>query len=368
MTVITKFARTCGIACSVLVASLFSTNSPQAQGSVPPEVRSVFEGKQITLAVPFGEGGGFDRVGRTFMRHFERHTGATSIIINETGAGGLLSVNNGYVANPNQFRLQMVNTVGAVAATLGKAPGVRFDLKKFEWIGSLSTEPDAIIVNPKGRFASISDLLAHNDNEKPVTFAASGPGDNLLINPIVLGAVFEFPHRVITGYASGAQAWLGVLRGEADAVVWAFSGGVPHVTSGEARLLGLVGDRPEPYKPERDLPDAYSSVPLADVPTALELAKQNGVSDRQMTILEAHLKARDGGRALAVAPGTDKERVQAYRQVFEAVLSDEKFMEDMEKQGLYLNPMFGEALQKHVAAIVDSPEEYKQMIRASYGN
>lgn len=339
-----------------------------ATATAAEDVSKIFDGKRVTLAVPFGEGGGFDRLGRAFIRHFERHTGATAVVINETGAGGLLSANNGYVTDPKEFRIQMVNTVGAVAATLGKAPGVRFDLNKFEWIGSLSTEPDAILVNPNGRFKNIQSMLDHADKQNPVTFAASGPGDNLFINPLVVGAVFDFPYKIISGYKGGRQAWLGVLRGEADAVMWAFSAGLPAVTAGDAKVLALVGDRPVPYHADRSLPKAFQAVPLTDVPTIEEIATKRGIDDERMAVLKAHLAAREGGRALAIAPNSSPERVAAYRKMFVDVLNDKQFLSDLERQGLFLNPMLGEELKAQVAKNLASPDSYRKLILKSYKN
>ena len=102
-------------------------------------VEDFYHGKAITLVVGNGPGGGFDAFARVLARHFGRHMpGRPNVVVqNMPGAGTLLAANYLYNVAPkdgSQFGLIARNM--PMLGLLGSNPNVRFDPKKFTWLGS----------------------------------------------------------------------------------------------------------------------------------------------------------------------------------------------------------------------------------------
>src|ERR1041384_5267122 len=101
-----------------------------------------YKGKTLTLIVGNGPGGGFDVFGRLLARHIGRHIpGHPNVVVqNMPGAGSLVAANYIYNVAPKDGTV-----IGAFArnmpllSVLGGNPAVKFDARKFTWLGSASS-------------------------------------------------------------------------------------------------------------------------------------------------------------------------------------------------------------------------------------
>src|SRR5882762_10159391 len=122
-----------------------------------------YKGKVITVIVGNGPGGGFDVFARLLARHFGKHVPGhpTVIVQNMPGAGTLLAANYLYNVAPKdgtQFGLIARNM--PLLGLLGRNSNVRFDPKKFTWLGSSSDFSDdayVLIVRKDAPVRSIED-------------------------------------------------------------------------------------------------------------------------------------------------------------------------------------------------------------------
>src|ERR1700691_2561172 len=112
------------------------------------DVASFYHGKQITLVIGLGPGGGYDLYARMLGRFIGAHIPGNPIIVpqNMPGAGSRSAANWLYKVAPQD---------GTVIACLGQAtptdqalgqPGVQFDAGKFNWIGNLSVVNNILYV------------------------------------------------------------------------------------------------------------------------------------------------------------------------------------------------------------------------------
>ena len=83
---------------------------------------------------------------------------------------------------------------------------MKYEPEKFSYIGQLATEPDVVIAKSDGSLKSYDDLAAAG-KEKSVRFAATGPGSNEYVDPLVLGGETVFVCGS-TGFADAATAAL----------------------------------------------------------------------------------------------------------------------------------------------------------------
>ena len=112
-----------------------------------------------------GPGGGFDVFGRLLARHIGRYVpgNPTVIVQNMPGAGSLVAANYLYNLAPKDgtaFGLIARNM--PLLGLLGGNSNVRFDPRKFTWLGSssnFSNDAYVLIVRRDARVSSVEDAL-----------------------------------------------------------------------------------------------------------------------------------------------------------------------------------------------------------------
>ena len=133
--------------------------------------RDFYKGKTVRILVGFTPGGGPDIRARLVARHWPRFIpGEPKMIVqNIPGAGGLIAVNSLYnVAKPDGLTLG--NTARDTAILqLSEKVGVKYDLLKFVWVGSLRSEGNVAFIRASLPYQSLEDL---RKAEKPLAFAA----------------------------------------------------------------------------------------------------------------------------------------------------------------------------------------------------
>ena len=131
----------------------------------PNAVADFYRGKVITLYVGYGPGGGFDVMGRLLARHMGKHIpGHPAFVVqNMPGAGSLVLANylyNRAPADGTQFGIIARNL--PLIALVGGDSNVRFDPRKFSWIGSSSDFSDDAYVLIVRKDSPINSLAAQN--------------------------------------------------------------------------------------------------------------------------------------------------------------------------------------------------------------
>ena len=101
-----------------------------------------FSGKQITLLCGAGVGGGYDALARVTARHLGRLIpGNPSVVVqNVPTAASIAAANRIYSTAPRDGTVLALVQRNLLTAKLFNPSAVRFDLAKFNWIGSLSSE------------------------------------------------------------------------------------------------------------------------------------------------------------------------------------------------------------------------------------
>ena len=100
-----------------------------------------YRGKKITMTTHTGPGGEYDALLRLLSRHYGRHIPGTPaiIVVNQPGAGGLLSLNHAALRAPQDGTWLTLVSQGLILHEALEKPGVEVSLKKFKWIGNLSS-------------------------------------------------------------------------------------------------------------------------------------------------------------------------------------------------------------------------------------
>lgn len=308
-------------------------------------------GKALTLVVGSPPAGGYDSYGRLVARHFGQFVpGHCAVVVqNMPGAGSLVAAN--YLFHQAS---EDGTTIGMIQPNLilnqaFKEKNVKYDLRKFQWIGRIDTSVETTVVWRPSPVNTIEDAKVH-----PITLGAASAGGTSAGFPRVMNAVLGTKFKIIPGYGGMAGIALALERGEVQ-------GG--HMTG--SKLLGdkhdwLTGHKVSvlvQYSQTRD-PD------FASVPTMVELAR----SPEQKKILSLFASMTDIGRTIIAPPGVAKERVAALRSAFASMVKSPEFGADAKKLKMDVRFMSGEALAKLVDSGLDiSPALAEEAKRAWTG-
>lgn len=186
-----------------------------------------YEGKTITIVVGYKPGGGYDATARLLARHLPKHIpGSPTIIVqNMPGANSIIGANHVYVvAKPDGLTLGTFNRNLPIAQLLDVA-GVKFDMTKYAWIGSASSEATILAIR--------SDLPYKNFAEM-VDYAKKNPG-TVRVGTAGAGTVGDFTVAIVNSL-TGAGITMVPFKGAAPAVTAARGGFV----EGVALALGVV--------------------------------------------------------------------------------------------------------------------------------
>jgi tripartite-type tricarboxylate transporter receptor subunit TctC len=286
-----------------------------------------------TVVIGYPPGASYDIYARTFARHLGKHLPGNPTVIpqNMAGAGSLRAANFLYNAAPKDG-----STIGMFARGLAMQPllddlGVQYDARKFNWIGSLTSEVSIVLSWQSKPFKTLDDA-----KNSEMIVAASGSGADSVIFPYILNGVLGTKFKVVTGYPGNADMLLAVERGEADG-------------NAGTSWSGLTSFKPEWIRDKkinvmvqlasRKHPD------LGNVPLVMDLAKN--ASDKG--VLELIFARQQMAYPVVAPPGVPAERVQALRQAFDAVLKDPEYLADSRRQNLEADPANG----AEIAALVD---------------
>jgi tripartite-type tricarboxylate transporter receptor subunit TctC len=178
--------------------------------------------------------------------------------------------------------------------------------------------------------------------DKEYVFGGSGVASASYQYPMFLAHLTGARIKVIPGYKSGGETNLAMERGEVQGRGNYYEGFLATnpdwVRDKKVKFVFRLGP---------DHPD------LAGVPAAAQFAKTPR-QQQMLRVLEAPLAV---GQAFYVAAEVPKERVEALRGAFKAMLADAQFKAEAEKMQLFIDPSPPAEVADAVAKVYDTPKE-----------
>lgn len=264
-----------------------------------------FPEKPIEIVVGYSAGGGTDVMARTVAQYLEKELGdgASVIVKNMPGAGGLIGFTEVAKAAPDGYTLGTFNLPAAFALTKDRPAGYGVD--SFTYLANFVDDPNTVVVSAASEFKSLEDLMASaKENEGAVTFglASLGGNDHFAANMLADAAKADF---TLVPFKGAAMARTALLGGHVAAGTMALS----QTTSfkEDIRVLAVLADERSAFRP--------------DVPTAKELG-----FDVEMSSL----------RGIVAPAGMDAAITERLRDALNAVNANPDFQKAMAEQG---NPM-----------------------------
>jgi tripartite-type tricarboxylate transporter receptor subunit TctC len=331
------------IVCLVILASFWVADSAGAQS-----VAHFYTGRQISLTVGSTAGGGYDTQARLVARHLGKHIpgNPTIVVQNMPAAGSLAATNHMYNIAPKDGSAIALVQRGMLLVKNWNPSAVRFDLGKFNWIGSVNSEVALAASWHTAPHGTAQDLF-----EKELVVGATN-GIDPETTPRLLNALIGTKFKVVTGYPGVTEVVLAMERGEVQGI-------------GDWSVSSIKTARPD-WIPQKKI-NVLMQIALqkdpefAQVPFALDFVK----NDADRKVMELYLTQKTVARPVLAPPGVPADRVAALRAGFAALAQDKDFLADSAKAKLDVAPIVGAEVDKVIALITSaSPETAERLGKA----
>jgi tripartite-type tricarboxylate transporter receptor subunit TctC len=311
--------------------------------AAPAEAQSAaafYKGKNLTMTIVSGAGGGYDTYSRLLSRHIGNHIPGKPSMINQNmpGASGIRGTNWLYNVAPRDGSVMgMTYNTNLLEPLLGNNRA-QFDSTKFEWIGSITTQYNTCMIWHTSPVKTIEDI-----KKQEVRVSTTGLSGNSAKTPLMLNTLLGTKFKVISGYNTRGMR-LAVERGEVEGICGFSYDTYEAADPGwlrEKKIRFLVQDAPKRIKQLPDVPLLSEYVTNPDHKKALEvLSVKNNV-----------------GRPYLFPPGVPQYLVKALRKAFDDTMKDPKFLADAGKMHITPDPMTGAEIAVALKNAYASPKD-----------
>jgi tripartite-type tricarboxylate transporter receptor subunit TctC len=316
----------------VLVFSVLALAPAAAQG---PSLA----GKNVTMIIGFGPGGGYDAWGRVVARYIGKHLPGNPNVVpqNMPGGGSFNAANHIYTIAPKDGTVLAIIARDAPLGPLTGAPGARFDPLKISWIGTPTTETNVCISMARAKVRTFKDL-----QESELIIGNTGVGTGTYSYPKALNGIFGTKFKLISGFPSSTDVFLAMERNEVDGIC--------------ESLDSVISKRPDWIATKKVNVLFYGGVkPTIDLHGAPFIVDLGRNADEKQA-LEFLYAGQGIGRPFVAPPDMPADRLKMLRDAFNATMKDKDFIADTSKQNLDVEPEDGEHLGALIKKIYATPK------------
>jgi tripartite-type tricarboxylate transporter receptor subunit TctC len=319
-----------------------------------------YEGKQIRVIVGFTTGGFYDRWARLLARYMPKYIPGNPgfIVQNMPGAGSVVAANYVYsVAKPDGLTIGFPSSALYLDQIVGR-PEVKFDLRKFAWIGSPVTEPMILYMRADAPYKSVSEI--RNAKEPPKCGSTGTVSSDFILARMLEDTLPPLKINTVLGYPGGSEIDIAVEKGEVicrGMTASPYFGREPFLSwqkKNFVRVLLYTGEK----RDER----------IPDVPTIAEIFEKEKVPENSRRVAQVILASEQFGRPIVATPGTPADRVEILRRAFDQSIKDPELLAETKKQRMDVDPTSGAALEKLAQQILQQPPDVLARVKKILGN
>jgi tripartite-type tricarboxylate transporter receptor subunit TctC len=337
----------CGTVVAVAVMALTALGAWPSLSQAEP-VAEFYRGKTIiyNLAVPDGASWGL--YARNFIEHLRSHMPGNPTIILQVmpGGGGVAAANYMFNIAPKDGTVIGTPLSTAIVFAATNPNEVKFDPRKFSWIGSLAVVQDVISVWYTARAKTLDEARTTQ-----LVMGATGKGSNSFQDIALANNLLGTKFRTVLGYKGGADINLAIERGEVDgrATTWdSWPASNPDWLR-EKKIVHLV--QLGPHK----LPEIGDDVPLL----------RDLVSGEEQRMVDFVGLSLTMGRSVYAPPGTPADRLAALRAALIETVKDPAYIADAQRLILDATTwQTGEAVAKAVDDAFSLPPNLVEKAKA----
>jgi len=303
-------------------------------------------GKNVTMIIGFGPGGGYDAWGRVVARHIGKHLPGNPTVVpqNMPGGGSFNAANHIYTIAPKDGTVLGIIARDAALGPLTGAPGARFDPLKISWIGTPTLETNICIAMERAKVKNFQDLL-----QSELIIGNTGVGTGTYSYPKALNGLLGTKFKLISGFPSSPDVFLAMERNEVDGICESLDSVVNKhadwIATKKVNVLFYAGAPSEQIK---------------DAPFIGDLAK----TAEEKQAIEFLYAGQGIGRPFVAPPDMPADRLKMLRDAFNATMKDKDFTADASKQKLDIEPEDGEHLAAFIKKIYATPKSVVDKVGA----
>ncbi len=198
------------------------------------------------MTVMFGAGSAADVTARYLADGMARRLNVPVPVVNRTGGGGAIGYSHVQKQRPDGYSIIWNSNSISTTFHSGTLP---FDYKAFEAVARVSVETPVIAVRADSPWMSLRDLIEHaKSNPGKVRIGNSGTGSHTHFSASALFLTGEA--NVIHVPFTEGQAVVNLLGSRIEGIVQLPAAVVPHVKSGDLRVLAVLGSKRDPIFPD----------------------------------------------------------------------------------------------------------------------
>ncbi len=295
-----------------------------------------YEGKVLTIIVGFAAGTGYDQITRVVAKTLPKYLpGKPSIVVqNMEGASSMIAANHVYNrVKPDGLTIFSTHR-GLAFMQLLKVDGVKFDMNKFAYIGSVAAETVVLCLRTTLPYKTFDELKKSN---KVVYIGGPGPG-TITTQMANLSKDYLGLNVKYIEYRNTPEIMLAMEQKELDAVWLAYNSAKPYLERGQIRLL--VRARVS-QKGIENLPVTEDLTNDATGKTILAMLGRTGVM----------------GRLFLAPPGTPANAMATLKDAFAKTLKDPELQADATKASMELEYISDEECHKLMNFMFSQPPE-----------
>jgi tripartite-type tricarboxylate transporter receptor subunit TctC len=295
-----------------------------------------FKGKTITIVVGARVVGSLSIAAQLVSRNLGQHIPGNPTVILRQMPGGAHLVASGHVYNvaePDGLTILAANPAIAMAQ-LFKMPAVRFDVRKFEWLGSTGSDAALFAIRPDLPYKTFKDIQSADPE---LIIGTTGPGSNAHDVPLLLKEFAGAKLKLVAGYAANSDIRLALERKEVDG--WTALATTVRLASEQGIVRPLVRSSRAPVPGLDHLP-VDEDLATSDIGRSLMLIRGTPLGI---------------GRPFAVRPGTPADRVAMLREALAKVVADPKFLAEAKTAQIEIRHIPAGQVAKAFDAMMNQP-------------
>lgn len=313
-----------------------------------------YDGKTVRIVVGFTPGGFYDRWARLLSRYMPKYIAGNPnfLVQNMPGASSVIAANYVYnLAKSDGLTLLVPINSLFLDQIVGRRE-VKFDVRKFEFIGTQEKAPTMLYFRADTPFKTLTDIIQAKD---PPKCGSTGTASTGYLVAKLMDEAFKAKLNTVTGYQGGSEIDIAVERGE---IVCRGMDIPPHFgrepfegwhKKGFDRHILQGGPKRDPR--------------MAEVPTLFELMEQFKTPEVMRAVTRIVLASGEFGRPMLAGPATPPERVKIMRDAYAKAMRDPGLIDEAKKSQMDMEYTPGEQLQTLMKELMNQPRDVVERVK-----
>ena len=313
-----------------------------------------YQDKTVRVIVGFTPGGFYDRWARLLSRYMPKYIPGNPnfVVQNMPGASSVIAANYVYNLAKSDGLTLLVPINSLYLDQIVGRKEVKFDMRKFEFIGTQEKAPTMLYFRADSPFKTVADIIKASE---PPKCGSTGTASTGYLIARLMDEAFKAKLNTVTGYQGGSEIDVAVERGE---IVCRGMDIPPHFgrepfdtwhKKGFDRHLLQGGPKRDPR--------------MGDAPTLFELMDQYKTPEVMRGVTRIVLAGGEFGRPMVVGPGNPPDRVKMLRDAYAKAMRDPGLIEEAKKGQMDMEYTPGEELQVLMKELMNQPRDVMERVK-----